>query len=390
MKYVFCTLGCRANQAQTLALRSTLPAPPTKIADFGEEADVYVINTCTVTADSEKKSRNAIRRALKLAKRVIVTGCYARLKATELKEMFPAVEIDWSDAPALSPFSPSLSLRVRENLMIEDGCENYCSYCIVPFARGPVRRKPEEQIIKEAEGLAAAGVKEIILTGINLGAWGELSPLLRKLSGIKDLLRVRLSSIEPQYVTDELIAAVASSPKLCRHFHIPLQSGDDGILQRMNRHYTADHYVSMIDRIRKRIPDCGITTDIIVGFPGESEKEFRSTVDLAAQIKFSRLHLFTYSKRDLTAAAKMPGQVDAKDKKARYAKLNAIRAEQMREFAERFTGKEVEVLAEAKGEGLTSNYIRVNFDDPDDSTGKIIKLRLGIDRRSGCCNPEPY
>ncbi|MFA4967386.1 MAG: radical SAM protein [Candidatus Margulisiibacteriota bacterium] len=244
------------------------------------------------------------------------------------------------------------------------------------------REKPYEkrsslaEISKEAHALVESGAREIILTGINLGAWGKLSPLINELSKINNLFRIRLSSIEPQYVSDELIRTIANNPKVCHHLHIPLQSGDDKILKLMNRKYNVAEYAALIDKIRNSVPDCGITTDVITGFPGEGEKEFRNTVETIEKIGFSRLHVFTYSKRDLTAAAKMTGQVEVGIKKERYALLNGLRAKLMRTFAEKYIEKEVEILVERKGEGLTSNYIRVRFDDTNDSSGKLHRLIL--------------
>jgi len=376
-KYCIYTLGCKANQYQSSALECQmirLWRDKCQMVKFGQIADIYVINTCTVTIDADRKSRQAIRRALRLAKKVIVTGCYARLQEESLKKLFPEIEILRDIPPSPCQGRGSQRVRVRENLLIEDGCENFCSYCIVPYARGKVVRKPLEDILREADLLVSAGAREIVLTGINLGAWGDLCSVLRALCATPNLLRLRLSSIEPQYVTEELIKTIAYQPKICHHLHLPLQSGDDHILKLMNRQYTTDNYLNIIGKIRSKIPDCGISTDVIVGFPNEGEAEFQNTVDLIDQIKFFRLHIFPYSKRELTAAAKLPGQVDPKTKKARYAMLNELRNKHMREFAESYLGKEVEILVERQGEGLTGNYIRVKFDDPLNSTGKLHRL----------------
>ena len=387
-KFAIHTLGCRANQYQSFGLVNLqLTTNNEQLVEFGEPADVYIINTCTVTADADKKSRNAIRRALKLAKKVIVTGCYARLKGKELKELFPEIHLTPSPPIDLTTYQPLpagrqgnyLTPKIRENLMIEDGCDNFCSYCIVPYARGKVQRKSAANILKEAKAMVEAGVREIVLTGINLGAWGELSPLLTKMSEIENLARIRLSSIEPQYVSDKLLQTIVENKKVCRHLHIPLQSGDDFILNAMNRQYLTKDYLKLIEKINNLIPDCGITTDIIVGFPGEGEAEFRNTVDFLEKARFSRIHIFTFSRRDLTAASNFPYQVDAKTKKERYAILNKLRSKYMERFAEKYLGKEVEILVEQKGEGLTSNYIRVRFDDPIDSSGKLCKMFIKQD-----------
>jgi len=375
-KFAIYTLGCKANQYQSFALESEMRDGNSEMRNFGEEADVYIINTCTVTADADRKSRQAIRRALRLAKKVIVTGCYARLQEESLKKLFPEIEILRACPSSPCQGRGGQRVRVRQNLLIEDGCENFCSYCIVPYARGKVTRKPLEDILREATLLVSAGAREIVLTGINLGAWGGLSTVLCSLSTIQNLFRIRLSSLEPQYVTEELIETIASHPKICRHLHLPLQSGDDKILKLMNRQYTAEDYLKLIEKIREKIPNCGITTDVIVGFPNEGEAEFQNTLNLIDRIKFSRLHIFPYSERELTTAAKLPGQVDPKTKKARYAMLNGLRDKYMREFAEKYMGKEIEILVEQRGEGLTSNYIRVKFDDPQDSSGQLYRLTL--------------
>jgi len=375
-KYVFYTLGCRANQYQSSALECQMTNVKYQMRKFGEEADIYVINTCTVTADADRKSRQAIRRALRLAKKVIVTGCYAKLNRDYLEKAFPEVEFQFPSY--LIPHTSSRNPKIRANLMIEDGCENFCSYCIVPFARGKVQTRSLPEIRREAEMLVKAGAREIVLTGINLGAWGDLRPILDSLCSIPKLLRIRLSSLEHQYLAPELIEFIAENPKICRHLHLPLQSGDNKILKLMNRRYTAEEYLKLVERIRRELPDCGITTDVIAGFPGEGEEEFQNTVNLINEVKFSRLHIFPYSARDLTAASKLPNQIDPKVKKQRFQVLDRIRKAQMNSFAEKYLGKEVEILVEQKGEGLTANYIRVVFDDPQDLSGKLHKLNLSL------------
>ncbi len=350
-----------------------------QITEFGQPADIYVINTCTVTEDADRKSRQVIRRALRSAKKVIVTGCYAKLQKESLLRLFPDIEFTNVEETFRFPSNGSLNTsstsRVRVNLMIQDGCEHYCSYCIVPLARGKVKSKPVEEVITEAGRLAAAGAREIILTGINLGAYQhDLRKVIRRLSSIENLLRIRLSSIEPMYLTKELIDAVAETPKVCHHLHIPLQSGDNSILKAMNRSYTRDDYLELIHYIRKKMPDCGVTTDVIVGFPGEGDKEFQNTVDLINQIKFSRLHVFPYSKRKGTPAADLPNQVNAEIKKKRNHFLHEIRTNLMKEFAQQYLGEEVEILVEQKGEGLTPNYIRVLYSGNEAEVGSLIKV----------------
>jgi threonylcarbamoyladenosine tRNA methylthiotransferase MtaB len=380
-KISFYTLGCKANQYQTEVLKSQFSTLESRISDFGDPADLYVINTCTVTEDADRKSRQAIRRALRLGKKVIVTGCYARLEGEKLKEAFPEIiltpliPLSISDGEGETPTIVGEGVRIRANLMIQDGCEHFCSYCIVPHARGKVKSKPAEEVVTEAERLIAAGAREIILTGINLGTYQhDLSEVLRRLSSAEGLLRLRLSSLEPMYLTKGLIDAIAETPKVCHHLHIPLQSGDNAILKAMNRNYTRDDYLELISYVRKKMPDCGVTTDIIVGFPGEGEREFQNTIDLISQVEFSRVHVFTYSKRERTPAAGFTDQIDAMIKKQRNKVLHKLRNKYMKKFAQQYLGKQVEVLVEQKGEGLTSNYIRCFFNGPIDSSGSLKKI----------------
>jgi len=378
-KTAFYTLGCRANQAQTEVLKSGAE----EIVDFDDLADEYVINTCTVTQDADRKSRQAIRKALRQnpAAKITVTGCYARLAAEEIKKI--------SSRIILTPFIP-LSIedgegktrrrregvRIRSNLMIQDGCEHFCSYCIVPHARGKIQSKPPGQVVKEAKQLVESGAREIVLTGINLGTYQhDLSAVIKRLSPIENLLRIRLSSLEPMYLDRKLVDTMAEETKVCQYLHIPLQSGDNNILKAMGRNYTREDYVDLINYARGKMPECGISTDIIVGFPGEGEKEFQNTIDLINKIKFSRLHIFSYSKRKGTPAAEMPNHVDAKTKKARNKILHGLRNKYMKEFAEKYLNKEIEVLVERQGEGLASNFIRCFFDDPRNSTGRLKTIR---------------
>lgn len=376
-KIAFYTLGCRANQAQTFGLECQMTNDKCQLVDFAEKADIYVINTCTVTIDADRKSRQAIRKALRQnpKAKIIVAGCYARLESKYLKLNFPSVELLLE--PRLSVSGSDLKPRIRANLMIQDGCEHFCSYCIVPYARGKIKSKPLKQVLEEAEQLVQAGAREIILTGINLGTYQHsLSSLLAHLSSLKNLYRVRLSSLEPMYLDRELIDTVAENTKVCNHFHIPLQSGDNGILSAMNRNYTRDDYLELIDYIRKKIPACGITTDVIVGFPGEGEKEFQNTIDIINEIKFSRVHIFSFSKRKGTPAADLPAQIDEKEKQKRNKYLHCLRKKYMIEFARNYLHQEVEILVEQKGEGLTSNYIRVLYPAEGNDIGKLRQTKI--------------
>lgn len=371
------TFGCRANQYQTDVLKNTLFGEETEIVPFNEFAHEYLINTCTVTHDADRKSRQAIRRAIRQnpKAKIFAAGCYAKLKGKELKAVFPQIEIILPDF--LSPNPINHCRRVRANLMIENGCENFCSYCIVPYARGRVSIKPAETVLAQARQMVKNGVKEIVLTGINLGAYGKgLSPLLSELSMIEGLMRIRLSSIEPMYATKELVETIAGNKKACHHLHIPLQSGDDQILKAMNRTYSIESYLNIVRMIRETIPDCGISTDIMVGFPGEGSKEFQNTLIQIERIGFSRLHVFSYSKREGTKAVLLPDQIPAEIKKERNTGLNKLNLSLTQKFARRYLGKKIEILVEQRGEGLTSNFIRCFFEDQKDSTSKMIKLAV--------------
>ena len=365
-KIAFHTVGCRANQYQTEQLKAKLATDNFLLTTFSNFADIYVINTCSVTYDAERTSRKLIRGALRQnpQAKVYVAGCYAKLEKKELKKIFPNIE--FIKPEFLSPSHPTP--QIRANLMIQDGCENFCSYCIVPYARGKIKSKPISDVIKETATLVKAGAREIVLTGINLGTYQyDLTKVLGALSKIKDLLRIRLSSIEPMYLTKELIGAVANTPKVCNYLHIPLQSGDNNILKAMNRNYSVKEYQELINYARQTIPDCGISTDVIVGFPGEGEQEFKNTKNLIKKIGFSRLHIFSYSKRPGTKAAELTNQVNGKIKKQRNKVLRDLGDRLANDFAKEQLKKGPEILVEQPGEGLTTNYIRVKIEGPSPS-----------------------
>jgi len=285
--------------------------------------------------------------------------------------------------------------RTRATVKVQDGCEQFCTYCIIPYARGPSRSRPAEEVLREVGELVEAGFKEVVLTGIHLGAWGldlegreggpRLADLVRRVAATPGLARVRLSSIEPLEVTDELIELMASNSRVCRHLHVPLQSGSNAVLERMNRHYTAGDYLVMVERVRARMPLIGLTTDVMVGFPGETDEDFQATLGVVRKARFSRLHVFRYSRRPGTPAAGMPRQVAPAVKKARSARLIRLGRRLAREFHESLLGMVFEVLVEYVGpdaeqsahgqasrgqarleqvicaEGLTDNYVRVSF-----------------------------
>ncbi|MFC1559568.1 tRNA (N(6)-L-threonylcarbamoyladenosine(37)-C(2))-methylthiotransferase MtaB [Candidatus Margulisiibacteriota bacterium] len=421
LKVAFYTLGCRSNQYETDAMKKICSLAGFEIVKFEETADVYVVNTCTVTGNADKKSRHMIRSAKKKNKNsvVIVTGCYIDAASDELYKIKEAdILLKNDDKKNILSYLPKIKSRssaiipaprIRANLMVENGCENFCSYCIVPFVRGKVTSKPIGQAVTEAKQMVDDGVREIILTGINLGEYGRnltkkeysignqdfrsqasdphaLPKLIEELSKIDGLLRIRLSSIEPMYINDELIKIIKDNPKACRHLHIPLQSGDDKILKVMNRGYTAKDFLKMAKKIKKSIKDISITTDIIVGFPGEDKKAFNNTCKMIDKIKFPRVHMFSYSDRPGTAAFNLKNKIKPKMIAGRYEKLGELRAKYMLEFHKAQQKKPVEVLIEQKDpktglyEGLTGNYIRVFWagdDSGDDCIGKLLPLKIG-------------
>ena len=529
-KIAFYTLGCRSNQYETDRMARSASASGFEVVPYPGPADIYVINTCTVTSAAEKKSRHIIRHAKKKnpGSKVIVTGCAVeragfgieeidlivknkdklniiefigeqrqknrdkrletrdqkietrnqgqenrdkRLEIKDKKEKAvhanifsnlrspisnlissspisdPVSSSPISDLASSSPISDLRSHPVRSNLMVEDGCENFCSYCIVPYVRGKIKSKPIDEIISEVKQMVKDGVKEIVLTGINLGEFkvsndqipsakqnsnsefksspisdlpspisdlpspisdlpspisdlsspiSDLSSLIDTISKIDGLLRIRLSSIEPMYVTDELIKAAKENPKVCEHFHIPLQSGDDGILKAMNRNYTTKDFLDIAKKIREQIKDAAITTDIIVGFPGEDEQAFKNTLKLVDKIQFSRIHIFPYSDRPGTKAQKLPHKVDPRIIVSRQERLDKLREQLMLKFHRSFKDQRMEILVEQRDrktgalEGLTSNYIRVFLcaspranvvsregdDTGDESIGSLISVKF--------------
>lgn len=417
-RVAFYTLGCKVNQYDTEAMKKVFEESGYEIVAFDDMADVYVVNTCTVTAMADKKSRQILRRAKKRNPEgiIVATGCYSQtapekiqampevdvvagtIDRAKLPELVQSVREKTDQAVGVFDFSHGLQFeeiglshidnRTRATIKIQDGCEQYCSYCKIPYARGPIRSRNIEDIVAEVSSLAELGIKEVVLTGIHLGAYGvdfggkyDIADVLKELHPIEGLQRIRLSSIEPMEVTPRLIDMLADYPKLCRHLHMPLQSGDDEILKLMNRNYTGADYRRVVERIRDRIPDIGITTDVMVGFPGEDEERFHNTYQMVEEIGFSRIHVFQYSKRFGTPAYHFPNQVDAKTKHERSEKLISRGKKLFRDFAERFMGKRLEVLFEEYvegniGTGYTDNYIKVMCEIPEDLIGEIVSVEI--------------
>lgn len=408
----FITLGCKVNQYETQAIRESLAAKGFVEANPEQAADLYVINTCTVTSVSDEKSRQHIKKVRRKnpCATVVVTGCYAEADAETIKKMEDVdyvitkaeeahlAEIICRDTVHRVPTQESVyNLKIshfaghtKAFLKIEDGCDMYCSYCIIPYVRGGIKSRRPQDILDEAKRLIQNGYKEIILTGIHLGAYGRdaqgnhrLLDVIHMLSNLPGLERLRLSSIEVNEITNDLIDLVADTKKVCPHFHVPLQSGDDFILKRMNRKYTASQYVEVLDNIRSKIDLPSFTTDVMVGFPGEKDVHFGNTVELCKKAGFNRMHIFSFSAREGTPAAKMPDHCQPKIIKQRKAMLEAAANDIAFAYKKQFLNKVVEVLVEAERDhktnqlcGYSERYIRVLFDGSDAIKNTIVSLRI--------------
>ena len=399
------TLGCKVNSYESNAISAILEKKGLKCVNFEEFADIYIINTCSVTNTGDKKSRQMIRRARRLNPDafIAVMGCYAQSSPEEVKklganlvtgtsdrveftEMIAALSEGFlvRDISKVSEFEylpePDKSERTRAYIKSQDGCNNFCSYCIIPYTRGRVRSKQPELIISEAKALKDSGFSEIVLTGIEVASYGKdfgditLADLLVRLSDEVCFERIRLSSIDPRAFTDDFIEKISMVKGLCHHFHISAQSLCSDTLKRMNRHYTAEGFLETLDKIRAAMPDAAITTDIITGFPGETEEEFKTTVENTKRAAFSRLHVFPYSEREGTVAAKME-QIPLSVRSDRAKLLIEEGKKLSSDFAKSFPGKTVNVLFEEGKdgvfEGYTENYVRVAVKSARDISGEI-------------------
>ena len=415
-KFRIITLGCKVNQYESSCLREALLQAGWLEAPKGEKAETVIVNTCIVTQRASYQSRQAIRKAIKENPGALsaAVGCYAQVFPDDLleikgldlvagngaKQRLPDLLHDREKGrlPLLissdfscRPFSDVLPIsnRTRATLKIQDGCDSFCSYCIVPYARGPVRSLEPQKVLENLAALADKGYREVVLTGIHLGRYGmDLAPS----SALKDLLmligrkklpvRIRLSSLEPKEIGPEIIEMVASESWLCRHFHIPLQSGDNGILKRMNRHYSAREFRSLIERIHTRVPLAAIGVDILAGFPGEDEKAYFSTHDLVQDLPLSYFHVFPFSPRKGTPAWSFTDRIPDHDIRKRTAELRALGEKKRQSFYESCVGKEFEVLSEGwhrKGltiKGLSDNYLPVVFDSSNPSQNEMVRVRV--------------
>lgn len=398
MKAAFYTLGCKVNQYDTQVMRDRLEAVGYETVPFDREADLYVINTCTVTQISDKKSRQMISRAKRNHPEsiLVVCGCFsqvapktvAALEGVDIvlgtsnrknilfyveqfqKAGTQIIEVDNCDGLELEEIH-SFGEKNRAVLKIEDGCENFCSYCLIPYARGRIRSKPLSVIEKETRALANAGYHEIVLTGIHLASYGKENgaPCLEKaitaVAKIPGIDRIRLGSLEPRIIQPEFLEQIKDVPQLCPHFHLSLQSGCDRTLKAMNRHYTAEEYEAAVLLLRQTFPQCSVTTDIIVGFPGETKEDFQESLDFAKKIGFSKIHIFPYSPREGTKAAKMDGQLSKAIKAERVKAMEKIEEEGRLAFWNSMVGTVQTVLPEEEKEGIlhgfTENYCPVRW-----------------------------
>ena len=404
-KVAFKTLGCRLNQAESEQALEALGARGFDLAHAGEQPDVVVVNTCTVTAESTASSRRLIRKTAEAhpGATVVVTGCYA-VAEPEAARAIPGVDLvvgnDHKDRlaelvtavpavrrlPLVMRPAPTERLRTRVAVKAQTGCDEWCTFCIIPRTRGPLRSYPTEQIVDDVRRQVARGVREVVLTGVHLGKYGDdrgetdaLARLVDRLTATDGLLRLRLSSVLPVQVTPALVARVRDDPKVCRHLHIPLQAGDDEVLAAMHRPYRIAEFLERVEHAKAEIPGLGLSTDVIVGFPGETREQFAATLAVVERVGFSKLHVFRYSQRPDTPAATMPDQVGDAEKKARARELIALGNELRRRFHEDHVGRPISVLVEAAGDGLAAgtsdNYIKVRFPGGPELVDRVVTVR---------------
>ncbi|MFA1641718.1 tRNA (N(6)-L-threonylcarbamoyladenosine(37)-C(2))-methylthiotransferase MtaB [Chryseomicrobium imtechense] len=418
----FHTLGCKVNHYETEAIWQLFKEQNYERTEFDKQSDVYVINTCTVTNTGDKKSRQVIRRAIRQNPDAVicVTGCYAQTSPAEIMAI-PGVDIvvgtqdrrkmlDYIEQYKVErqPINavgnimknrvyeeldvPNFTDRTRASLKIQEGCNNFCTFCIIPWARGLIRSRDPEEVVNQAKQLVAAGYKEIVLTGIHTGGYGEdlkdynLAQLLRDLeSQVTGLKRLRISSIEASQLTDEVIAVLKESKIVVRHLHIPIQSGSDTVLKRMRRKYTMAFFADRLIELRKALPDLAITSDVIVGFPGETEEEFMETYEFIRTHRFSELHVFPYSKRTGTPAARMDNQVDEDIKNERVHRLITLNDQLAKEYASSYEDEVLEIIPEERYQsdtpgdfvvGYTDNYLKVVIPGTEELIGQLVKVKI--------------
>lgn len=420
-------LGCKVNAYETEAMQEMLEKSGYEIVPFKEGADIYIINTCTVTNIADRKSRQMLHRARKMNPGAIVVaaGCYVQAQA-EKQEVDPCIDIvlgnnrkkdliavleeyeknkeadtcleEVEDISRTREYE-TLSLtrpgdHTRAYIKVQDGCNQFCTYCIIPYARGRVRSRAVEDVIREVRSLAENGYREVVLTGIHLSSYGidfdgerHLLELIRAVHEVEGISRIRLGSLEPGIITEEFAESISSLPKMCPHFHLSLQSGCDDTLRRMNRRYTSAEYYEKCQILRKYFDHPALTTDVIVGFPGETEEEFRQSMEFVDKVNFYETHIFKYSRREGTKAAAMDGQVSEQVKAQRSALMISLGERKRKAYEESFVGKDVEVLVEepaiiggkAVQTGHTKEYIKIALEQEEDLRNQIVKIRIDND-----------
>ena len=435
-KVAFLTLGCKTNQYETNGMMQKFIEAGYEICTIEEKPDVYVVNTCTVTNIADRKSRQSLRRIKEKGKTIIVAvGCYAQVAKEQLENM-PEIDIvlgnkekkdileyieeflkeknnndekrilqmvEVADISKQKDYDEygciTYTERARTEIKIQDGCNNFCTYCLIPYARGRIRSRKKENILKEVEIIANNGIKEIVLTGIHIASYGKdfeeeykLIDLLEDLNKVDGIERIRLGSLEPTIVTEEFVQRLSKLKKVCHHFHLSLQSGCDETLKRMNRKYTTQEFKKVTEILRSHFKDVNLTTDVIVGFPGETDEEFEITYKFLKEIDFYKMHIFKYSKRDGTVAAKMPNQIDGNIAEERSRKLIELSEKNMKMYNEKYIGKEVEVLFEEKqGDfwiGHTKNYMVAKVKSKEKLENKIIHIKILETEQEAICGKE--
>lgn len=416
MKVAFYTLGCKVNQYETDLMMKSFVDAGYVISDFKEKADIYVVNSCSVTNMSTRKTRQYLSRAKKMGGIVVLAGCYAQEISDDeklenvdiiignqeknniveiiekyIKEKNKKIVYKVSEIGKQKRYEQSNNLiagrQVRESIKIEDGCDNFCTYCIIPYVRGRIRSRDLADIIAEIKSLVKNGLGEIVLVGIEIASYGKdlsenitLVDVIEKVSQIENLKRIRLGSIEPRILTEENIVRMSKIDKLCPHFHISVQSLDNDVLRRMNRHYTREDIFEIVENIRKYFKNPAFTCDVIVGFPGETEEEFLNTLDGVKRVGFYEVHAFKYSKRKWTLAAKMKEQVDGNIAQRRSEELIALSHKLKIEYMERELGKKEKILIEEQNgniaQGYTKNYIMVKVNSDENIVGEEIEVVL--------------
>ena len=412
MKVAFETLGCKLNQAETELLARQFDDAGYILVSSVDDADIYILNTCTVTHIADSKSRHLLRLAHRRNPGAIVvaTGCYAQRAPDKLADILGVnlvagndeklrlpqllVESGYLSNQALAPEDDAADFetvfRTRAFVKIQDGCNNSCSYCIVPLVRGREKSLPVDRVITEVRNRVSDGAREVVLTGTEIGSYNYngagFKDLLDNILAKTDVVRLRLSSLQPREISPELID-LWRDERLCPHFHLPLQSGSNSVLKRMKRRYNAENYLEAVSLIRSRLPDAAITTDIIAGFPGETDEEFEESYDFCRRLGFARVHVFPYSPRHGTEAACMPTQVPDSVKTQRNRKLRALARECMQDYRQRFSGRSMTVLWEKQSSGIwsgyTDNYIKVYTRSNEDLTNRLIPVRLTRNYRDG-------